>query len=314
MSGASQRSLTLLSLLQARRHWPGQVLAERLGVTTRTVRRDVDRLRVMGYRITAAKGPDGGYRLAAGADLPPLLFDDEQAVALAVALQNAASSGVAIEDAAQRALATVRQVLPSRLRHRVDGVRFASTPGPEPVDPEVLHAVSRAVGERTTLRFDYGSGPADAPARRAEPHELVARNGRWYVIAWDLDRGDWRTFRLDRMLPRVPTGPRFAPRAIPLGDAAAFLAARARGAGGDGAWPCVGQVVLDLPATAVVPWVRDGQVEPETDGSCLVTLGSWSWAGLLAEVVRFDASFRVVGPAPLAVAASALARRLGAAP
>ncbi len=159
--------LALLSLLQSRRDWPGQALADRLQVTTRTVRRDVDRLRELGYSIAAAKGPDGGYRLAAGSELPPLLFDDEQAVAIAVALQSSSSTGVDLDDAAARALTTVRQVMPSRLRHRIDGIRFTDTGPALRVDPKVLETVSAAVRDRRTFRFDYGED-TDRPPRAVE--------------------------------------------------------------------------------------------------------------------------------------------------
>lgn len=319
MTGPSSRMLTLLSLLQARRDWPGGALAGRLGVTTRTVRRDVDRLRELGYQISAVKGPDGGYRLAAGSELPPLLFDDEQAVALAVALQHAPSSGVDIDEAAARALATVRQVMPSRLRHRVDGVQFsgagagAGAGGRVLVDPGVLEAVSEAVRLRRVLRFDYetgGSEPLLAPARRAEPHGLVARAGLWYLVAYDLDRGDWRIFRLDRLAPRTPAGAVFAPRPVPTGDPVTFLAARAKGATEADLWPCVGQVEIDLPAAEVLPWARDWQVEPVSAQGCRVTAGSWSWHGLLADLLRLDAPFRVVGPAALSDETEAVAGRL----
>lgn len=344
MTGPSSRMLTLLSLLQARRDWPGGALAGRLGVTTRTVRRDVDRLRELGYQISAVKGPDGGYRLAAGSELPPLLFDDEQAVALAVALQHAPSSGVDIDEAAARALATVRQVMPSRLRHRVDGVQFSGTGSRVLVDPGVLEAVSEAVRLRRVLRFDYetraagdpgagtepgpvsqtgavtgtgaGSGTdavsqtTRAPARRVEPHGLVARTGLWYLVAYDLDRDDWRIFRLDRLAPRTPAGAVFTPRPVPTGDPVTFLAARAKGATEVNLWPCVGQVEIDLPAAEVLPWARDWRVEPVSAQACRVTAGSWSWHGLLADLLRLDAPFRVVGPAALADEADAVAGRL----
>lgn len=304
--------LALLSLLQMRRDWPGAVLAERLEVTARTVRRDVDRLRELGYRITAIKGPDGGYRLDAGSELPPLLFDDAQAVAIAVALQSVPASGIDIDEGAARALATVRQVMPSRLRHRVDGIRFAGVANPTRVDPGVLETVSAAVRDRVVLRFDYGD--ADRPARRAEPHAVVAREGRWYLLAWDLDADDWRTFRLDRLTPRIPHGPAFAPRPLPAADAQTYLAARAKGSDADDRWPCVGEVLLGLPAREVAPWVgADGTVEPLDDGSCRVTIGSWSWVGVLAAVTRFDVDFTVVGPEPLREAARALAGRFAAA-
>ncbi|MFF2622336.1 helix-turn-helix transcriptional regulator [Oerskovia jenensis] len=227
MLETSARLLALLSLLQARRDWPGEALAERLRVSPRTVRRDVDRLRELGYPVRATKGPDGGYRLDAGADLPPLLFDDEQAVAVAVALQTSSVSG--LEEPAQRALATIRQVMPARLRGRIDALEVTAVPsardGARPdVDPAVLVAVGSAVRAREVLRFDYdggsspllGSGDAAFRApRRAEPHHLVTWGGRWYLVAWDLEREDWRTFRVDRMTPRTPTGPRFAPRDLP---------------------------------------------------------------------------------------------------
>lgn len=312
MLASSSRMLSLLSLLQARRSWPGPVLAERLGVTTRTVRRDVDRLRELGYAIDADKGPDGGYRLAAGTDLPPLLFDDEQAVALAVALQHVPASGVDVAEAAVRALTTVRQVMPSRLRHRIDGIDFASTPAPDPVDPAVLAAVSAAVRDVRTLRFDYAGGGDDVVRRRTEPHALVARAGRWYLVAWDLDRADWRTFRLDRLAPQ-PGGVRFTRRPLPATDARAFVAARARGASTDDRWPCTGQVDLPLPAREVAPWLGDGSLEELADGSTRITIGSWSWTGVLALAARFDVPFAVVGPEPLRAAASTLAERLSAA-
>jgi predicted DNA-binding transcriptional regulator YafY len=300
--------LALLSLLQTQRDWPGQVLAERLDVSPRTIRRDVDRLRELGYRIGALKGPDGGYRLAAGSELPPLLFDDEQAVAIAVALQSIPSTGVDIEEAAARALATVRQVMPSRLRHRIDGIQFSDAETPNRVDPAVLEAVSRAVRDRNTLRFDYRG--TDKPPRRTNPHAIVARKSRWYLIAWDLDQNDWRIFRLDQMAPRTPTGPTFTPRALPAADARSFLAARSKGSDAEDRWPCIGQVVIDLPASEVAPWIGDGEVEELDDRSCRLTVGSWSWVGLLAFVARFDAPFTIVGPEPLIAASRTLADRV----
>lgn len=313
MTGSSSRMLALLSLLQTQRDWPGQVLAERLDVTPRTVRRDVDRLRELGYRISAMKGPDGGYRLAAGSELPPLLFDDEQAVAIAVALQSVPATGIDIDEGAARALATVRQVMPSRLRHRVDGIRFTGVENETRVDPAVLEAVSAAVRDRRVLRFDYGEN-RDRPARRTEPHAVVAREGRWYLLAWDLEADDWRTFRLDRMTPRIPHGPGFTPRELPAADAQTYLAARAKGSDAGDRWPCNGELVLDLPAHEVAHWIgRDGTVEAIDDLSCRVTVGSWSWVGILASIARFDAPFTVVGPPALAEAATTLAARFAAA-
>ncbi|MFC7329118.1 helix-turn-helix transcriptional regulator [Marinactinospora rubrisoli] len=315
MRHTSGRLLALLSLLQARRDWPGPLLAERLAVSPRTVRRDVDRLRELGYPVRTIKGPDGGYRLDAGTNLPPLLFDDDQAVALAVALQLAAASGADIGEAAERALATVRQVMPSRLRHRIDALQVTALErdAPPRADAAVLSTLGAAVRAREVLRFDYrpaaGTGDEAAPPRRAEPHHLVARAGRWYLLAWDLDRADWRTFRADRISPRTPTGPRFTPRAVPGGDVAAFVAGRFRGGGEQGAWPCRGEVVLALPAADVLPYVGDGVVEELGPDRCRLVLGSWSWTGLAAALGRFDADMEVVGPAELRQAAARLARR-----
>ncbi|MET8901089.1 MULTISPECIES: WYL domain-containing protein [unclassified Streptomyces] len=320
MQKTSARLLSLLSLLQARRDWPGALLAERLDVSPRTLRRDVDRLRELGYPVRAVKGPDGGYRLDAGTRLPPLLFDDEQAVALAVALRTAAVTGAGIEDGAARALATLRQVMPARLRHRIDAFHVTAverfTTGPDPrVGTGVLLALSDAVRAREVLRFDHapvypaGTGDAPVPPRRVEPHHLVTRGGRWYLVAWDLDREDWRVFRADRITPRTPTGPRFAPRRLPGDDVAAFLTGRFRGSESSPEWPCRGEAVLHLPASAVVPHVADGTVEELGPDRCRVSLGSWSWPALAAMFGSFDVDVEAVGPPALRTAFARLADR-----
>ncbi|WP_433361513.1 helix-turn-helix transcriptional regulator [Actinoplanes sp. CA-142083] len=297
------RLLALLSLLQARRDWPGTVLADRLGISLRTVRRDVDRLRELGYPIAAAKGPDGGYRLGAGTQLPPLLFDDEQAVALTIALQVAATTpGNGLAEDAARALTTIRQVLPARLRNRVNALQITAVerPGtPAPVGGDVLLAISAAVHAREVLRFDYNAAP-----RRAEPHHLVTWDGRWYVVAWDLDRADWRTFRVDRMSLRTPNGPRFTPRTLPGGDVAAWVSETFRGA------VCQGTVILDRPAAEVALYTRDGVVEELGPDRCRLTVASWSWPSLAAAIARFDGGIEVVAPPELSEAFSHLGRRL----
>lgn len=312
MAATSARLLTLLSLLQARRDWPGEALATRLEVSPRTVRRDVDRLRELGYPVRATKGPDGGYRLDAGAELPPLLFDDEQAVAVAVALQTATGSVVGIEDAALRALATVRQVMPSRLRSRVDALQVTTVErnGWERprVDTEHLLAIGTAVRAREVLRFDYAAPSDDEwrPPRRVEPHHVVTWGRRWYLVAWDLERDDWRTFRVDRMTPRAPTGPRFTPRSLPAADVAAFISQRFQ----RNEWPCTGEVVLNARAEDVARWVRgSGVVEPLGADRCRLVIGSWSWQSLAAWVGLFDADIEIVGPDELRDAAAVLARR-----
>ncbi|WP_406269955.1 YafY family transcriptional regulator [Streptomyces sp. NBC_00191] len=323
MPKTSARLLSMLSLLQARRDWPGALLAERLDISPRTVRRDVDRLRELGYPIVAFKGPDGGYRLDAGTELPPLLFDDEQAVALAVALQIATTTGAGIEEAAARALNTVRQVMPARLRRRIDTLqvtaveRPAIRPNPQ-VDSSVLMTLSAAVHACEVLRFDYAPasppGAADddragSPPRRVQPHHLVTWGGRWYLVAWDLDREDWRTFRADRITPRTPTGPRFTPRELPGGEVAAFVAGRFQGSDGSADWPCRGEVILGLPAAVVSRYAQDGVVEELGPDRCRLVLGSWSWPGLAATIGRFDTAIEVVGPAELKDAFAHLARR-----
>ncbi len=320
MTAPTSRLLTLLSLLQTRRDWPGPLLADRLEVSHRTVRRDVDRLREMGYRIQATMGPDGGYRLDAGSELPPLLFDDDQAVALAVALQAAPALGVGIEEASLRALATIRQVMHSRLRHRLDALAFTALPAApgdaalDPVSPVVLTAISAAVRARDVLRFDYASRTAKAdagapPPRRVEPHHLVTVRGRWYLIAWDLDRDDWRLYRADRITPRTPTGPHFAPRDIPGGDVAIYLAARFKGSDAVDRWPCHGKVILHLPASDVLPFAGDGVVEDLGPDRCSLEVGAWSWVALAASLGRFDTDIEVVRPPELAHAFGVLAAR-----
>lgn len=318
----SSRMLTLLSLLQVRRDWPGPLLAERLKISERTVRRDVERLREVGYRIRAIKGPDGGYRLDAGSELPPLLFDDEQAVVLSVALQTVAVAGSGFEEAAARALTTVRQVMPSRLRHRIDALRVTAVPTSTSmstsmslsVDSRVLVALSAAVRSSQVVRFDYGSdhdSPLDpsSPLRRVQPHHLVTRAGRWYLIAWDLDREAWRIFRVDRMSLRTHTGPTFVPRELPGGDVTAFVAGRFKGSDSVDTWPCQGEVILSLPASAVSQFVGDGTVEDLGPDRCRLTVGSWSWEALAADVGRFDTDIEVVRPTELMHAFARLAQR-----
>ena len=309
------RLLNLLSLLQTRRDWPGSVLAERLNVSDRTVRRDIDRLRELGYSIRATMGADGGYRLDAGSELPPLLFDDDQVIALAVSLQAATVTGVGIEEAALRALTTVRQVMPSRLRHRLSALEFTAMPGrPDSVSPEVLIALSTAVRARQVLRFDYAIPGSDArsmpaPPRRVEPHHLVTSHGRWYLVAWDLERADWRIFRADRIVPRIPAGPRFIARELPGGDVAEFVTARFVGSENGSRWACTGKVILELPARDVLPFAGDGIVEDLGGGRCSLEVGSWSWVALAGMLNRFDTEIRVVEPPQLVEAFAQLAAR-----
>ncbi len=315
MSETSARLLSLLSLLQARRDWPGALLADRLEVSARTVRRDVDRLRDLGYPVRAIKGPDGGYRLDAGAELPPLLFDDDQAIAVAVALQTATTTVTGIEEGALRALATVRQVMPARLRQRVDALQVTTIdryPNRRTtVDSNQLIAIGMAVRAQEVLRFDYQSPGAPEgewlPPRKAEPHHLVTWGGRWYLIGWDLDRKDWRTFRVDRMTPKTPTGPRFTPRELPAADVATYISRQFKT---KEQFPCRGEAVLQVPASEVAPWSgQDTMVEEVTSTSCRVTMTAWSWVGLAARFAMFECDLELVGPPELIEAAHHIATR-----
>ncbi|MGQ0574081.1 MAG: helix-turn-helix transcriptional regulator [Pseudonocardia sp.] len=228
MANTSSRTLRLLSLLQTHRYWPGGELAGRLGVSVRTLRRDVDRLRELGYPVEAQRGVDGGYQLAAGAALPPLVVDDEEAVALAVGLQAAAQGGVAgVAEASLRALAKIVQVMPPKLRRRIETLRAVTDQptwgGGPAVDPDVLTTVAQACRDAERLVFGYTSADGTHSDRLTEPHRLVALGRRWYLVAYDLHRHDWRSFRLDRLAAPRRTGARFRPRELPAEDAAAFV-------------------------------------------------------------------------------------------
>ncbi|MFI8998121.1 helix-turn-helix transcriptional regulator [Streptomyces sp. NPDC053542] len=228
MLETSARLLRLLSLLQAHREWSGADLADRLGVTPRTVRRDIERLRELGYPVHSAPGTAGGYQLGAGAELPPLLLDDEEAVAVAIGLRTAAAGGVAgIEETSVRALAKLEQVLPARLRRRVSTLNTFTVPlvsgaGPR-VDAAVLTELAAACRDSQQLRFEYAAHDGTVSRRTVEPHRLVSAQRRWYLVAWDTGRGDWRTFRADRITPTPPHGPRVAPRTPPAEDLAAYV-------------------------------------------------------------------------------------------
>ncbi|TDC73697.1 helix-turn-helix transcriptional regulator [Streptomyces hainanensis] len=308
----SARLLRLLSLFQARREWSGAELAERLGVSTRTVRRDVDRLRELGYPVRASRG-SAGYRLGAGASLPPLLLDDEEAVSTAIALRTAAGgTGVAgIEEASLRALTKIEQVLPSRLRRRVDALRRATLrvgpPGPE-VSADTLLVIADACRGAERLRFSYPGAGGDASVRSVEPHRLVHFDRRWYLVAWDTDRADWRTFRVDRLTPRPPAGPRFAPRPEPEGDVVAYLSRRLS----QRVWPCQATVALHAPAAEAAErvWPGMGAIEAVDEGSCLLHLGADSVWNLQWMISSVDLDFTLVdGPPGLAAALRAHAER-----
>jgi predicted DNA-binding transcriptional regulator YafY len=315
MVETSIRLLRLLSLLLGRRDWSGAEIAERLGVTTRTVRNDIGRLRLLGYQVHSTTGTAGGYRLVAGTALPPLLLDDDEAVAVAVSLSVAASGSVTgIEEMSARALAKVEQTLPSRLRHRVDALRSATVSaagGGHAVDAAVLTTIAAAARAHEILRFDYLDHDGRSTVRRVEPHSLVFTGRRWYLLAWDTDRDGWRTFRADRVRPRVPTGPRFAPREPPDSGIARHVV---RGTG-SAAWRIPATVRLLAPHAEMADRLpaSAGLVEPDGDGACLLRTGANSLEDLAGFLAGLDVPFTVLHPPELRAHLRTLAVRLAAA-
>ena len=312
MANTSSRTLRLLSLLQNHRFWPGAELAERLGVSPRTLRRDVDRLRELGYPVTAHPGVDGGYQLASGAALPPLVVDDEEAVALAVGLRLATQGSVAaqadtapggIAEAAARALAKVTQVMPSRLRRRAEAVAamtesatWGSTSQAVALNPDVLASAALACRDAERLRFSYIAANAERTERHVEPHRLVALDRRWYLVAYDVTRNDWRSFRLDRIadVPQ-PTGASFRPRTLPAKDAAEFVRRNITA-------PGARQVTVIIEAPSAVIRERIGkwaEITEEGPARCRVTMTpeNLDWPVIALGVVGAD--FQVIDPPEL---------------
>ncbi|HEU4540955.1 MAG TPA: YafY family protein [Jiangellaceae bacterium] len=297
----SARLLQLLSLLQARRDWSGAELADRLSVTPRTVRRDIDRLRGLGYPVDSATGTAGGYRLGPGGKLPPLLIDDDEAVAIAIGLRSAAIGTVSgIEEASVRALVKLEQVLPSRLRHRVSALHAATVPltGAQPaVDPSILAVIAAACRDHQRLRFRYLSrGESSAQPRHVEPHRLVHSPRRWYLLGWDVDRADWRTFRVDR-IENLPTlGARFSPR-TPPDDAAAYVSQAVSSA----PYRYQARILLHAPLAVVAERSSPtaGRLEPVDDHTCVLHTGSNSLDELAIYVVAKGIEFEVLEPSEL---------------
>lgn len=309
MIETSARLLRMLSLLQLRRDWTSDELAARLEVSARTVRADVTRLRSLGYPVEARPGVAGGYRLVAGSAMPPLVLDDDEAVAVAVGLGAAATRGIGTEETALTALAKVEQVLPSRLRHRVEAVREATSvvAGAHPsTDPAVLGAVAAAVRANERLRFGYTTYDGTESARVVEPHRLVSWGSRWYLLAWDLDRDDWRVFRVDRVVPRPPTGRRFRPREIAEDAAVEHVLARVRTA----TWRYRARILVHAPAADVAARIGGPvRVEEAGDGACRVEVGSDDPDRLALWVAQLGADVEVLEGAELAAAFDRLAAR-----
>ncbi|MET8423256.1 YafY family protein [Nocardia sp. NPDC004860] len=310
MLETSARLLRLLSLLQSRRDWTGAELAARLEVTPRTIRKDMDRLRELGYPVAARPGVDGGYRLGTGGALPPLLLDDDEAVAVAVGLRTAASGSVlGIEETSLRALTKLQQILPSRLRHRVSAFQNAlpvPMRGPR-VGADTLTAIAAACRDHERLRFDYRSHSGASSRRVVEPYRLVNHRQRWYLLAWDLDRGDWRTFRVDRTDPRPPAGPRFIPRPLPPDAEIASYVERGIGSA---TWRFRARVIVHAPAAHVrarIPIPID--IEELGDNRCAFEPGSDHPEMLALYLGLLDADFDIVDSPDLVAALRTLIDR-----
>ncbi|GGM73055.1 DNA-binding transcriptional regulator [Longimycelium tulufanense] len=308
------RLLRLLSLLQSRRVWAGAELAEKLDVTVRTVRRDIGRLRELGYHVESVTGVAGGYRLVSGKDLPPLLLDEEEAVAIAVGLRTAAGGTVAgIEEASVRALAKLEQVLPVRLRHRVAAVSEATVrvPGHRglEVDSMTLAVVAAACRDHEILTFGYERRDGTTASRRVEPHELVVTHGRWYLLAYDLRRDGWRNFRVDRISEPTPTCHHFTPRAKPSPDSATYLSRGVSGA----TYRYTAQAVVRAPARTVLarlPTLIPHRVEPIDEHTCTVRFGSDSVDRIAQDLVALGADYTLTCSQDLRDHLRAVAQRL----
>ncbi|MEZ0089248.1 putative DNA-binding transcriptional regulator YafY [Streptacidiphilus sp. EB129] len=307
----SARLLNLLSLLQTPREWSGTELADRLEVSTRTVRRDVDRLRELGYPVEATMGSVGGYRLVAGKALPPLLLDDEEAVAIAVGLRAAAGNAVdGIEDASLRALTKLEQVLPSRLRYRVGALGSAVvtlTGGGPRVDPTVLTVIAGAIANHERVRFRYRAADGAQSQRHAEPQRLVAAGRRWYLVAWDLERDDWRMFRVDRLTDPAPTGGRATARELPAADAAAFVSGKLRAL--HETVPAVVTVDADAEVLRSRLGQAPGQVEALPDGRARWRVEGDRLDWLAVRLLMLGLPFTVEEPPALIERLRELARR-----
>lgn len=312
MSDPSARLLALLSLLQNPREWPGSELARRLDVSARTVRRDIERLRDLGYPVEATMGAEGGYRLVAGTAMPPLLLDDEEAVAIAVGLRTVAGHAVeGIDEASVRALTKLEQVLPSRLRRRIGALGAATVPlregdGPT-VDPATLTVLATAIAGRERVRFAYRAADDAETRRHTEPHHLVAASNRWYLLAFDVERDDWRIFRVDRIGKPLPVGTRFAPRRLPAEDPAAYVTSKLHSL-----LPTYRAVVtLHAPAEAVLrQWgTVAGDVTPLGERSCRLDSHTDTLEWLASRLTMLGYEFDVHEPAELAEYLRALASR-----
>lgn len=325
MAGTSARILRLLSLLEARAEWAGPDLADRLGISTRTLRRDVDTLRELGYPVGSAKGPAGGYRLGAAGKLPPLVLDDDQAIAIALALQTAPATVTGIDDAVTRALTTLRQVMPARLRAASEAFEVTSLRNywefsAPPVEVETLQAVGAAIRTSRTLRFSYADSrgalpgpdePGFRPPVEVEPHHLVVWAGRWYLVARSCADSTWGTYRIDRIHAKALPGRPFTPHPLTRDDLTRLVIQNPHRGDTPGQWQCVGTATVNLPADVVARWAPGGSVVTPLDRTtCQLTIGGWSWTGVAGLFITFDTDLSNVHPPELADAFESIRRRL----
>ncbi len=301
VANTSARMLRLLSLLQTHRYWPGAELADRLSVSARTLRRDVDRLRELGYPVEAHRGVEGGYQLAAGAAMPPLLLDDDEAVALAIGLRAAAQGAITgIEETSVRALAKLVQVMPPRLRRRVDALRSVTVPavwnrGPS-VDAGALTVLAQACRDEERVRFAYTAQGGEESQRHVEPHWLVSLGRRWYLVAFDLRREDWRSFRLDRLSGPRSTGLRFTPRPLPAKDAATFVRSSIQNVQQPYAIEVIVHTSAEHARRTLGQWATVEEVAPER---CRLTMtaDNLDWPALALGTIGSD--FEIIQPPEL---------------
>ncbi|MFI6901379.1 helix-turn-helix transcriptional regulator [Nonomuraea sp. NPDC050394] len=312
MRDPSGRLLQLLSLLQTPREWSGTELADRLGVTPRTIRRDIDRLRELGYPVHATQGNTGGYRMGSGTAMPPLLLDDEEAVAIALGLRTVAAAPISgIADTVLRALAKVEQVLPARLRTKVSALAEAATTlpaaGPE-IGPGLLADLAAACVAHEKIRFLYGRADGSTGRRLAEPHQLVAAGRRWYLVAYDLDRDAWRTFRLDRLSQLHQTGLRGPARRLPGDvDAAEWVMNTLAGRPGKTRARLLIHAPIDRAAAAIPAW--QGALEPVDAHSCRLTTGADAPEYLACRIATLPLDYSLLDPPGLAPLLRAVGER-----
>ncbi|MGP3918231.1 helix-turn-helix transcriptional regulator [Nonomuraea sp. 10N515B] len=315
MAATSARTLKLLSIFGIGATLTAVELATRLGASVRTVRRDIDTLRELGYEIEAVRGAGGGYRLGRATQLAPVVFDEDQAVAVAVALQTVPMILSGIRENSARALATLQQAMPTRSRIHAEAFTVSAARNywefpAAPIDAEIIRVIGGAINRQHIVRVDY-TGEDESTTLTLEPHDLVVWAARWYLVAFEPDADRWRAMRIDRLEPRMPTGRTFNRRDVPHNDPVAFVMSTHDRGDTPAEWPCRGSALVALPAPVVAQFAPGGStVEHDTDSSCRLTLGAWSWAGLAGLLLTFDADVTDIEPAELRQALHSLRTRI----